>query len=95
MDDDVIRRKQYVRQIRASLDEEDDETKEIDFDEKEPEVPPFLFAKLRFFCALLLFCGFLFCKYNSYEIFEKSSTEIIDMIRDNQYYTFLQNYVKL
>ena len=42
MDDDVIRRKQYVRQIRASFDEEDDETKEIDFDEKEPEVPPYI-----------------------------------------------------
>ncbi len=95
MEDDVIRRKEYVRQVRASFDEEDDETKEIDFSENEPEVPPFFYAKLRLFCAIVLFLAFVFCKYNSYQIFNMSSVEIIDMIRDNQYYTFLQNYVKL
>ena len=60
MDDDVIRRKQYVRQIRASFDEEDDETKEIDFDEKEPEVPPFLFASCDFFVPYFCFVAFCF-----------------------------------
>ncbi len=41
--------------------------------------------KLRIYCAIFLLAGFLFCKYNAYEIFSYSTAEIIDMIEYNQY----------
>lgn len=103
MEDYAVRRKEYVQRVRASFDELEEregrsDAKEAIFFEHEAEETAGGFAegvKLRFFCAVLLFCAFLFCKYHSYEIFTKNAAEVIDMIHENQYYTILQKYVKL
>lgn len=93
MEDYAIRRREYVKQIRASFDQPSEEGyifQESDT-EDEPIHIPFLGFKIRLFIATILFCSFLFCKYTSYPLFGMEVSKIIDMIRDNQYYTFLEN----
>lgn len=92
MEEYALKRKEYVQQVRASFDENGDFTKEAEKESGESEISPFFFTKLRVICSIFLFFVFLFCKYNSCEIFTKTPEEVIDMISNNQYYTFLQNY---
>lgn len=93
MEDYAIRRREYVKQVRASFDHplEEGYTFQQNDIEDEPINVPFLGFKIRLFIAVILFCSFLFCKYNSYPLFGMEVSEIIDMISDNQYYTFLEN----
>ena len=88
-----MRRREYVKQIRASFDQPSEEgyVFQEGNTEDEPINIPFLGFKIRLFIATILFCSFLFCKYTSYPLFGMEVTEIIDMISDNQYYTFLEN----
>lgn len=100
MEDYAIRRREYVQQVRASFDQPAEEkyhnyTYPRAEAEEEPIDTTFLGLKLRLTIAIILFCIIFFCKYNSYPIFGMEITEIIDMISDNQYYTFLQTYVKM
>lgn len=97
MEDYAMRRREYVKQIRDSFDQpsEDGYTFQTRDIEEEPINIPFLGFKIRLFIAIILFGSFLFCKYNSYPLMGREVTEIIDMIRDNQYYTFLEKYVKM
>lgn len=99
MEDYAIRRREYVQQIRASFDQPAEEGYSFaqirpEYDE-EPLDTTFLGLKIRLTIAIVLFCVIFFCKYNSYPIFGLEVSEIIDMISDNQYYTFLQTYVKM
>ena len=99
MEDYAIRRREYVQQVRASFDQPAEEryiyystgTEAGD----EPIDTTFIGLKIRLTIAIVLFCVIFFCKYNSYPIFGMEVAEIIDIISDNQYYTFLQNYVKM
>lgn len=97
MEDYAIRRREYVRQVRASFDQPSEEgyTYSQAYTEEAPIDTTFLGLKIRVTIAIVLFCAIFFCKYNSYPIFGMEVAEIIDMIRDNQYYTFLQTYVKM
>ena len=99
MEDYAIRRREYVQQVRASFDQPTEAgysyTQVKTETEDDPIDTPFLGLKIRLTIAVVLFCVLFFCKYNSYPIFELEVAEIIDMIRDNQYYTFLQTYVKM
>ena len=100
MEDYAIRRREYIKQIRASFDQPTEENynnysyTRTETDE-EPLDTTFLSLKIRLTIAIILFCIIFFCKYNSYPIFGMEVAEIIDMISDNQYYTFLQSYVKM
>ena len=93
MEDYAMRRREYIKQIRASFDQPSEEgyVFQEGNTEDEPINIPFLGFKIRLFIAVVLFCSFLFCKYTSYPLFGMEVTEIIDMISDNQYYTFLEN----
>ena len=97
MEDYAMRRREYVQQVRASFDQL--EENRYMFQEKEIEAEstniPFLGFKIRLFIAVILLCSFLFCYYNSQPFFGLEVSEIVDMIRDNQYYTFWQTYVKM
>lgn len=100
MENYAIRRREYVQQIRASFDQPTEENyNNYDYIrtefEEEPIDTTFFSLKIRLTIAIILFCIIFFCKYNSYPIFGMEIAEIIDMIRDNQYYTFLQTYVKM
>ena len=100
MEDYAIRRREYVQQIRASFDQPTEEqyysyTYTRTENENEPIDTTFLSLKIRLIIAVILFCSIFFCKYNSYSIFGMEVSEIINMISDNQYYTFLQSYVKM
>jgi len=99
MEDYAIRRHEYVQQVRASFDQPTEEgynyTKRRTENDEEPVDTTFLGLKIRLTIAVVLFCVIFFCKYNSYPIFGMEVAEIIDMISDNQYYTFLQTYVKM
>ena len=97
MEDYAMRRREYIKQIRASFDQPSEEgyVFQEGNTEDEPINIPFLGFKIRLFIAVVLFCSFLFCKYTSYPLFGMEVSEIIDMISDNQYYTFLQTYVKM
>ena len=97
MEDYAIRRKEYVQQVRASFDQPSENGiiyAQTTTDE-EPMNTTFPGLKIRLTLAVILFCIILFCKYNSYSVLGLEVTEIIDMISDNQYYTFLQKYVKM
>lgn len=100
MEDYAIRRREYVQQVRASF-EQPTEARYNNYaytrNEAEDEHAETTFSglKIRLTIAIILFCTIFFCKYNSYTIFGMEVTEIIDMIRNNQYYTFLQTYVKM
>ena len=99
MEDYAIRRREYVQQVRASFDQPTETGYSYATTEYESEEAPidttFLGLKIRLTIAIVLFCVIFFCKYNSYPIFGMEVTEIIDIINDNQYYTFLQSYVKM
>ncbi|MBQ8279429.1 MAG: hypothetical protein IJZ23_06275 [Roseburia sp.] len=97
MEDYAIRRREYVQQVRASFNQptEDGYVYAQNNAGEEPIDTTFLGLKIRLTIAVILFCVIFFCQYNSYPIFELEVAEIIDMIRDNQYYTFLQTYVKM
>ena len=99
MEDYAIRRREYVQQVRASFDQPAEErynyTSTGTEAEEEPIDTTFLGLKIRLTVAIIIFCVIFFCKYNSYQIFGLEVAEIIDMISDNQYYTFLQTYVKM
>lgn len=97
MEDYAIRRKEYVQQVRASFDQPSEEgyIYSQTYTDEEPIDTTFLGLKIRLTIAVILFFLIFFCKYNSYPIFGLEVAEIIDMISDNQYYTFLQNYVKM
>jgi len=99
MEDYAIRRREYVQQVRASFDQQTEDgynyTRLRTETDAEPADTIFLGLKIRLIIAIVLFCVIFFCKYNSYPIFGMEVVEIIDMISDNQYYTFLQNYVKM
>lgn len=97
MEDYAIRRREYVQQVRASFDQLEENRYMIQEKEIEDESIniPFLGFKIRLFIAIVLFFSFLFCKYNAYSFFGMEVSEIIDMISDNQYYTFLEKYVKM
>ena len=100
MEEYAIRRREYVQQIRASFDQPTKERyNNYAYSDAEAQEEPldttFLGLKIRLTIAIILFCVIFFCKYNSYPIFGLEVAEIIDMISDNQYYTFLQNYVKM
>lgn len=99
MEDYAIRRREYVKQIRDSFDQPTEDgyifSQNGTTTDEEPVDTTFLGLKIRLTVAIILFCVILFCKYNSYPIFGLEVTEIIDMISDNQYYTFLQTYVKM
>lgn len=95
MEDYALRRKEYVQQIRASFDQSNDALEPGLVEIPTTEYSAFFGLKIRSMIAILLFLAFLFCKYNSYPIFGYTTTEIIDIITDNQYYTFLQDYVKM
>ena len=93
MEDYAMRRREYIKQVRASFDQPTEDgyvfqDKEM---EDEPINIPFLGFKIRLFISVILFCSFLFCKYTSYSFFGMEVSEIIDMLSDNQYYTFLEN----
>lgn len=93
MEDYAMRRREYVQEIRASFDQpSEDEYGYNEMLNDGAEESSFLGFKIRLAIAMILFFIVLFCKYNAYPIFGFEVTEIIDMIRDNQYYTFLQNY---
>lgn len=99
MEDYAIRRREYVQQVRASFDQPTEEgyvfVQTGTTTNEEPLDTTFLGLKIRLTIAVILFCVIFFCKYNSYPIFGMEVAEIIDIISDNQYYTFLQNYVKM
>ena len=97
MDDYTMRRREYVQQIRASFDIPEGERETLEWEDTENNVAEtqFLSFKIRLAIAVILFIVFFFCKYNSYPILGMEVAEIIDMISDNQYYTFLQTYVKM
>ena len=99
MEDYAIRRREYVQQVRASFDQPTEEGYIYDSTGTEADAEPidttFLGLKIRLTVAIVIFCVIFFCKYNSYPIFGLEVSEIIDMISDNQYYTFLQTYVKM
>ena len=98
MEDYAIRRREYVQQIRASFDQQTEEKYNYiqnGAEIAEPIDTTFLGLKIRLTIAVVIFCIIFFCKYNSYPIFGMEVAEIIDMISDNQYYTFLQTYVKM
>ena len=99
MEDYAIRRREYVQQVRASFDHPREERYNYATTRTEAEEEPiettFLGLKIRLTIAIILFCIIFFCKYNSYPIFGMEVAEIIDMISDNQYYTFWQTYVKM
>lgn len=91
MDDYAMRRKEYVQQIRASFDQSGAESMYSSAaDETEETDTAFLSFKIRFAIAILLFGMVFFCHYHSYTIFGMEITEIIDIISDNQYDTFLK-----
>ena len=99
MEDYAIRRREYVQQVRASFDQPAEEkyhnyTYPRAEAEEEPIDTIFLGLKIRLTIAIILFCTIFFCKYNSYTIFGMEVTEIIDMIRNNQYYTFCKLMLK-
>ena len=93
MEDYAMRRREYVKQIRDSFDQisEEGDTFQQDNEENAPISTPFLGFKIRLFLSLILFSSFLFCKYTSYPLFGMEVSEIIDIISENQYYTFLEN----
>lgn len=97
MEDYAMRRREYVQQVRASFDQPTAERypSTQQNTEDEPTNTTFLGLKIRLTIAIVLFGIILFCYYNSYPIFGLEVSEIIDMIRDNQYYTFLEKYVKM
>lgn len=97
MDDYVMRRREYVQQIRASFDSPvPNEHYYGQMNTEEESVDSTFFSfKIRLLAAILLFCVFFFCQYYSRPILGMDAAEIIDMIKDNQYYTFLQTYVKI
>ena len=92
MEDYALRRKEYVQQVRASFDQSNDALEPGLVDNITTEYSSFFGLKIRSVIAIIIFLAYLFCKYNSYPIFGYTTTEIIDIITDNQYYTFLQNY---
>ena len=99
MEDYALRRREYVQQIRASFDQPAETgysyiTNKYENEEATNDTT-FLGLKIRLTIAIILFCVIFFCKYNDYPIIGMEVSEIIDMISDNQYYTFLQNYVKM
>ncbi len=93
VDDYVMRRREYVAEVRRSFDENDRKMEET-VSEKE-DSSSILFLKLRFFLALCIFAAFMLCKYTGYTFYEYDTKEVIDIIADNQYYTKLQNYVMI
>jgi hypothetical protein len=98
MEDYAIRRREYVQQVRASFDPPTEERYNYAATRTEAEEPietTFLGLKIRLTIAIILFCIIFFCKYNAYPIFGMEVAEIIDIISDNQYYTFWQTYVKM
>ena len=98
MEDYALRRREYVQQIRASFDQplEDYNYLQARTEAGEESIASTVSSfKFRLTIAIILFCVIFFCKYNDYPIFGMEVSEIIDMISDNQYYTFLQSYVKM
>ena len=99
MEDYAIRRREYVQQVRASFEQPTKEEYSYALPRTEDEADPidttFIGLKIRLTIAIILFCVIFFCKYNSYSLFGMEIAEIIDMISDNQYYTFLQTYVRM
>ena len=99
MEDYAIRRREYVQQVRASFNQLTEEGHNYALIRTESEEAPvdttFLSLKIRLTIAVVLFCVIFFCKYNSYPVLGLEVAEIIDIISDNQYYTFLQTYVKM
>lgn len=93
IDDYVMKRREYIAEIRRSFD-----TKERIMEDTVSESDnssSILFFKLRFFLALCIFAAFILCKYTGYTFYTYDAKEVVDIITDNQYYTKLQNYVMI
>lgn len=95
VDDYAVRRREYVAEIRKSFDGEMDGKEEAADSEIPVDGLPFLILKIKFFVAACILVSFLFCKYNGYDFYRFTPSEVIEMISDNQYYTKLQNYVMI
>ena len=95
IDDYVVRRRQYVADIRRSFDTNDFKMEDTVSEYEKENSSSILFLKLRFFLALCIFAAFLLCKFTGAAFYEYDTKEVIDIIADNQYYTKLQNYVKI
>lgn len=95
VDEYVMRRRQYVAEIRRSFDTNDSKMEDTVFENTNENSSSILFLKVRFFIALCIFAAFMLCKYTGYTFYEYDTKEVVDIITDNQYYTKLQNYVKI
>lgn len=95
IDDYVVRRRQYIAEIRRSFDTNDSKMEDTVLENEKENSSSILFLKVRFFLALCIFAAFLLCKFTGTTFYEYDTKEVIDIIADNQYYTKLQNYVKI
>lgn len=95
IDDYVVNRRQYIAEIRRSFDTNDSQMGDTVSDKEKENSSSILFLKVRFLLALCIFAAFLLCKFTKTSFYNYDTTEVIDIIADNQYYTKLQNYVKI
>lgn len=87
---DMVRRREYIREVRKSFDEPEQEETE------EHGMPSgWLSLKIRLVLALCLMSGFLIARQNAYEILGYQAKDLVDIISDNYYYTILQDYVMI
>lgn len=91
-DDYVIRRREYISEVRKSFDQTNEEMGEQTATKVSSS---FLMQKIRCVLALGLVLGFLIFSYSKSEIMGYQAKDVIDIISDNQYYTNLQEYVKI
>lgn len=94
VEDYVVRRREYVADVRKSFDSITNDMEEPASDATE-HGSSFLFFKIRLFLALFIFGVFLYYKYTGAGIGNYQAEDVIDIISDNQYYKDLQEYVMI
>lgn len=82
-------RRQYVSQVRSSFDQNGAEVPE-----ETPKRESF-WMRLRFVTALCLFGLFFYWQSSGIKILGFEAGKVIDMIEDNRYDTFLQDYDRI
>lgn len=82
-------RRQYISRVRSSFEQGETEVP------KEPSNREGLGMRLRFAAAVCLFLLFFYWQSSGITILGYEAGKVVDMIEDNRYDTFLQDYDRI
>ena len=89
MPEDVMRKREYVREIRRSFDaaEENDTMDEAWQMKREEEEPgtAWIFFKIRLLAAIALFLGFLFLQYGQVTVYGYAAEDIRQLSLEQEF----------